>query len=577
MEVLREIQDTAILYANILSEILKIDVTIVDTTLRRVAGTGRMEKQVDRDISEEGHIFAQTLKTCRTQVVDTPGENEICRKYCSHINDCKETFHMSTPIMEKGKPIGVICFTCYTQKQRTHAMRNKESFQRFLQQFADLIALKAAEKRETQRDAAMKELLKTIVNHLDAGVLVLNQQAQVVELNSMCCEILKLPESQIYAEKATISDTGNQIGGFEEYRVRAGGNSYHLAGRLIELGMEEGMQFLLFKQAERTMKESLGLRNRNRLMGIMNIEGESPQAKKLKQEILKVADSPSSVLILGEKGLEKDKIVRAIHEESRRKEQLFVTVNCAVEDPERLEKELFGIAGGKNSKGKVGKLEAASKGTVVLEDVEKLTQELQRKIWQFLESGSIIRCGGTRKYRTSARMLFTSSADLSKMAEEGSFLYPLYYRISVLLLRVPPLRERQGDIHYFAQKYLQQYADSMKKEIRAISPEVYRCVDAYTWPGNLWEIRNAMEYAVNMMKLDGTITMEELPERLWLETLTEEDEEENLNLEAMEKRMIEKAILRYGKGTEDKKKVAEALGIGMATLYRKIKKYQIEI
>ena len=117
MEVLREIQDTVILYANILSQILKMDVTIVDTNLRRVAGTGRMEKQVDRDISEEGHIFKQTLKTCRTQVIDSPRENEICQKYCSHIEECKETFHMSTPIMEKGTPIGVICFTCIKRRK----------------------------------------------------------------------------------------------------------------------------------------------------------------------------------------------------------------------------------------------------------------------------------------------------------------------------------------------------------------------------------------------------------------------------------------------------------------------------
>lgn len=575
MEVLREIQDTVILYANILSQILKMDVTIVDTNLRRVAGTGRMAKQVDTDISEEGHIFKQTLKTCQTQVVDSPSENEICQKYCSHIEDCKETFHMSTPIMEKGKPIGVICFTCYTKKQKAHAMRNKESFQKFLQQFADLIALKAAEKREMQRDAAMKELLKTIVNHLDAGVLVMNKQNQIVEMNDMCCEILRLSKSEICTEEVKISKTGNQIGDFEEYCVQAGGNSYNLVGRFIYLGMKEEMSFLLFKQAERTMQESLGLRSRKSVVGIDCIEGESPQAKRMKQEVLKIADSPTSVLVLGEKGLEKEKIVRAIHEESKRKDQLFLIINCAVDDQERLEKELFGIAGERSSRGKVGRLEAVSKGTVVLEDVEKLSQELQRKIWEFLENGTFVRYRGTKKYKVGTRLLFTSSENLAKAAEEGKFLYPLYYRISTLLLKVPPLRERQGDIHYFAQKYLQQYADKMKKEIHAISPKVYHCIDTYSWPGNLWEIRSAMEYAVNMMQLDGQITMEELPERIRLEE--EEKEEENLNLAAMEKRMIEKAIARYGKGTADKKKVAEVLGIGVATLYRKIKKYGIEV
>ena len=114
----------------------------------------------------------------------------------------------------------------------------------------------------------------------------------------------------------------------------------------------------------------------------------------------------------------------------------------------------------------------------------------------------------------------------------------------------------------------------MKKEIHSISPEVYYCVDAYSWPGNFWEVRSAMEYAVNMMKLDGKITMEELPERIRFEA--EEKEEESLNLEVMEKRMIEKAIARYGSGTENKKKVAKVLGIGVATLYRKIKKYGLE-
>lgn len=162
---------------------------------------------------------------------------------------------------------------------------------------------------------------------------------------------------------------------------------------------------------------------------------------------------------MGEKGLEKEKIVRAIHEESKRKDQLFLIINCAVDDQERLEKELFGIAGERSSRGKVGRLEAVSKGTVVLEDVEKLSQELQRKIWEFLENGTFVRYRGTKKYKVGTRLLFTSSENLAKAAEEGKFLYPLYYRISTLLLRVPPLRERQGDILNFAQKYLQQYAE----------------------------------------------------------------------------------------------------------------------
>lgn len=574
MEVLREIQDTVKLYATILSEILKMDVSVVDTKLWRVAGTGCMAAEVDTDISEEGHVFANCMRTGKTQIIDIPGKNEICLKYCSHTADCKETFHMSTPIMDKGNPIGAICFTCYNKKQREHALKNKDSFQKFLQQFADLIALKAVEKRELQRDTAMRELLKTIVNHLDAGVLVLNSHGHVIELNDMCCKILRRKESTLYTETLSIFDTGNQIGGFREYRVNAGDTIYHLVGRLIDLGMDEGLHFLLFKQAERTMKESLGLQAEKAPTGIANIKGESPQAQRLKQEILRLADSPSCVLVTAEKGLETEHIVRAIHEESSRKNELFYLINCASENADELDKELFGIAAGKNSRGKIGKIEAASKGTLVLEDIDKMPLMLQRKIWKFLENGYLIRLGGNKRRKSLCRLLFTSSTDLETLSEEGSFLYSLYYRISALVLRIPPLRDRQGDIHYFVHKYLQKFAVSMKKEISRIDPDVYRCVDSYPWPGNLWELRNAMEYAINMMSLDGNISMHSLPNKLWIED--EHPLDETLNLEAMEQQLIKKALAKYIGSPNAKKEAAAALGIGLATLYRKIKKYELE-
>ena len=182
MEILDEIQDTVILYANILAQILKIDVTIVNSSFKRIAGTGRLIKEINTDMSEEGHILKKAMESGETQIVNEPGKNEICRD-CHSREHCRETFHMSTPVMIKGQAIGVICFTCFNQKQRSHALKNQEIFKQFLQQFADLISAKAQEALENKKNLAMKELLETIVDRLDAGVIVMDQHIR----NSVQC------------------------------------------------------------------------------------------------------------------------------------------------------------------------------------------------------------------------------------------------------------------------------------------------------------------------------------------------------------------------------------------------------
>lgn len=124
MEILDEIQDTAILYANILAQILKIDVTIVNSRFMRIAGTGRLIREINTDMSDEGHILKKAMESGKTQIVSEPGQDAICSD-CQSRDHCRETFHMSTPIMDRGRAIGVICFTCFNQKQRSHALKNQ--------------------------------------------------------------------------------------------------------------------------------------------------------------------------------------------------------------------------------------------------------------------------------------------------------------------------------------------------------------------------------------------------------------------------------------------------------------------
>lgn len=573
MEILDEIQDTAILYANILAQILKIDVTIVDSRFKRIAGTGRLSKEINTDMSSEGHILKRAMEEGKTQIVAEPGNNEICRD-CGSREHCRETFHMSTPIMERGRAIGVICFTCFNQKQRSHALKNREVFKQFLQQFADLISAKAAEALDNKKNLAMKELLETIVDRLDAGVIVLDRHNGVVQTNLMCCQILKMRESELFTMPVRIAPTGNQAGNLNEYSLSVGASSYSLVGKVFDLSSEDGLTFFLFNQAERTLRDSLGLADKRTKQGMERIEGNSPQIQKVKQEILHMVNSPSPVLVTGEKGTEKSQFAMAIHEEGERSGELVYSVNCEAVPAGQIERELFGAAKTKTSKGKVGKIEAATKGTLILEEVEYLPYEVQLRLWEFLDSQLLVRQGTSKGVRVNTRIICTSSADLAEFVRQGRFLPALYYRINILPVYVPPLRERKGDIYLLAQKYLQRYTKAMNKNIQNISDGFFFSISQYGWPGNQWELRNVMEYAANMMKMDGNIDTDQLPPNLQTDM---GEQEESLNLDEMERRMIEKAINRYGTSVESKRKIAKALGIGMATLYRKLNKYGLNL
>lgn len=568
--ILSEIQEIAIVYASILSQILKIDVTIVDSEYKRIAGTGRLVKEIDDDMSEEGHIFKKVMQTGQTQIVMEPGKSEICSD-CDSRPNCRETFHMSTPILVKDAPVGVICFTCFTQKQRNHAIKNLDAFSQFLQQFADLIALKVMEVQDNRKNNAMRELLETIVNRIDAGVIVFQQYHNIVEVNSLCCKILKLKEHELFTMTASISATGTRSGEVDEYCLTIGKNTYTLIGKVFEINLEEELTFFLFQQAERDVKKSLALSQKN-ARGVQRIQSKSQQINKIKKQILMVADSSSPVLITGEKAVGKETYALAIHEESERREEPIHIVDCSVMSGEMIERELFGIEKSRTAKGKMGKLEASAKGTLVLLEVGRLPYESQLKLLQFLDTQKVIRVGGVKGRTVKTRIVCTTSDDLENLVEEHKYIEALFYRINILPFYIPPLRERKDDIHLLAKTYLKKYAKEMNKRIEEFKPQFFTCLDRHQWPGNIWELRNAMEYAANMLRIDGIVDSDLLPSNIQHTIVWEDDD---LNLEHMERQMIERALGRFGNSVEAKAQIAAALGIGMATLYRKLKKYNL--
>ena len=189
--VLKNMQTTVIKYAEVLSQILRVDVEIVDDELFRIAGTGKFKKNINKNMGKEGHVYHQVMKTGKEQIVMEPGEHPICQ-YCYKQQNCDETFEISMPIKIKDKVIGVIGLVCFTEEQRAHMLDNISLFTEFLEQISDLISSKAKEELEKDKILNMLGILRNVLNRVEQGVIIINQDNKLENINNMAMSILGL-------------------------------------------------------------------------------------------------------------------------------------------------------------------------------------------------------------------------------------------------------------------------------------------------------------------------------------------------------------------------------------------------
>jgi transcriptional regulator with GAF, ATPase, and Fis domain len=245
-----------------------------------------------------------------------------------------------------------------------------------------------------------------------------------------------------------------------------------------------------------------------------NMVGESPCMREIYQFIGKVAASDATVLVSGESGTGKELVARAIHANSERAKKPFVAINCAAIAETLLESELFGYEKGAFTGAtgqKKGKLETAEGGTVFLDEIGELAPALQAKLLRVLQEREFERVGGTRPIKLNVRLITATNADLQEAVKRGAFRKDLYYRLNVVSVRVPPLRERREDIPLLASYFAAKYAERSKRVVTGLSPEARDCMLRYDWPGNVRELQSAMERAV-VLGSASTILIEELPE-----------------------------------------------------------------
>lgn len=306
--------------------------------------------------------------------------------------------------------------------------------------------------------------------------------------------------------------------------------------------------------------------------------GQSAPMRELAEVISRVANSEASVLISGESGTGKELVARALHLRSPRRSGPFVAINCAALPPNLLESELFGHVRGAFTDAKVareGLMREANGGTLFLDELGEMPLEMQVKLLRALQERKVRPVGGTKELEFDTRVVAATNRDIEDDVKRGTFREDLYYRINVIRLRPPPLRERGNDILLLADYVLRRVAERSGRKVTGFAPAVASKLLEYDWPGNVRELENVVERAVAMARFDQ-ITVDDLPEKVRTHrsdqvSLGGDSPEEMLPLDALEERYIRR-VLSVVQG--NKTQAAKILGLDRRTLYRKLDRYE---
>ena len=588
MSELMAVQDYAQQIAEAIATVLKIDVEIADQNLIRVAGTGIYRDGVGFSMDRQGFVYREVLHQGREFVLDNPGHHELC-KPCRYWQCCPEKFEIVYPINAGGKTVGAFGLLCFTEEDARMLRNNQKSYLTFLGKMAETISLKIKEQQITNSLVTANRYLHSIINCLDEGLISVDMDGKVLHANHAAQELLSLPDDPEGTYLAAI--IGPKL---TEEIIQWAHNSNDVLEREVNLSGKHKRLYLVLHaypvESETGRKNIVLTFNRftslSRIVHRMSLQedsytvddilGISETMNRIRDRARVIAASNSTVLITGESGTGKEMLARAIHNLSPRRQYPFVAINCSAIPEALLESELFGYEEGSftgaRKGGKLGKFELADNGTLFLDEIGDMPLFLQVKILRVLQERQIEKIGGLQPVPVNVRIITATQRNLEKMMGQGEFRNDLYYRINVIPIYIKPLRERKEDLHILCKHFLRLYNQQLNKNIEDLTEEFRRRLMEYSWPGNVRELQNTIEYAMNLSP-GPLLDVEHLPVKI---RRMEEKNVDNYNLEAREKEIILSCLKEYGSSVQDKEKAAHALGIGIATLYRKLARYERE-
>jgi len=372
--------------------------------------------------------------------------------------------------------------------------------------------------------------------------------------------------------------------GSEEVAVEAmrrGADDYIAKGRMqideLEMRIGRALRHQSLEAENESLRQQL-----DKKFGMENIIGESPVMQEVLETVRQVAPSKATVLIQGESGTGKELIARAIHQLSPRARQPLVTVHCAGLPRELIESELFGHEKGAFTgahERRIGRVEQAQGGTLFLDEIGEIDATIQIKLLRFLGERTFERVGSNKTLTSDVRLVTATNKNLDEMVKAGTFREDLFFRLKVVDIRMPALRERTGDVPLLAQAFLREFAEENGKRVNDFTADSLEALMKYRWPGNVRELRTAIEHAVVLSRTER-ITLRDLPASMrggaaglaeaGAQPLLTQD---NLTVQEAEKQLIIRA-LKEANG--NRTQAARKIGISRRTLHRKLHTYQLE-
>jgi transcriptional regulator with PAS, ATPase and Fis domain len=585
-----QIQSTVQEAAEAISAALDIEVEIVDDELTVIGASGRYKGKIGRKEEfgrlEGDFLYARTLRSGEAYVIEDP-QADLLYDPSSLDGTTKELGEICSPIKLGAESIGVIGLVAFSVAQNCRLMDNNQAILLFLKHMARLLAAKVSEHEAMERLTVVSGELATILETIHEGALAINELGIVTHCNSTAEQLLKVKRSRLLGKR--LDNFWAKAPALEALRS---GSEYTEKEEIFHFGQHR-MHFIVtvrvvpgrespagavisFRDIAEARRLIYDLSGHNMAYTFEDIIGDSKAINQVKAQAYRVAKGNSTILITGESGTGKEVFARAIHQASSRSNGPLISVNCGAIPETLLESDLFGYEGGAftgaRKEGKPGKFELADSGTIFLDEIGEMPLHLQVKLLHVLQSREVERVGGTKRIPVDVRIIAATNRDLETMMQEGKFRNDLYFRLSVIPLHIPPLRERMEDIPKLAEHCLGKYTRMLSKRITGIDAETMESLMAYCWPGNVRELENTIEYAVNMAP-GNTLTMANLPPRIRQSTGGSAPAEETSlksRLERFERTVLEEHLERYGRTLSAKSAIARDLAVSKATLYRKL-------
>lgn len=439
--------------------------------------------------------------------------------------------------------------------------------------------------------------VESIIDNVDKGIMIVDKQGKITNINKFGAYMFQKEKEFLIKEDIyhIVPDLGNILDELnndnstiiKEVKLK---HTSNYKTELVFKGIIHKEQIIGMVITMSNMKEDYDIKSATGAFLTFNdIIGESAAIKNVVTNSKIIANSPSTVLIQGESGTGKEVLAQAMHNYSLRRNKKFVAINCGAIPANIIESELFGyedgtFTGGKKG-GKPGKFEVADGGTIFLDEIGEMPLDMQVNLLRVLQESRVTRLGGSTEIPIDVRVIAATNKNLKEEIKKGTFREDLYYRLCVIPINLPPLRERNDDIRKLIEYFLRIKSFKLNKPIPKIDSELYTSLLSYSWPGNIRQLENYIE---NIVNLEGKISFD-----LWEEgnkkyindninkvDLIEnnnqlcENQNNNFNLNYLERKTIEKAIKFFGNNMT---KTAKELGISRNTLYLKMKKYGIEV